>query len=227
MDLKPFLHRFCTVALVVAASALPAAAQSPRRGGPGTGNPDVQLVPWRFLQSDALVHDAPVTLYWMPTSVEDTRHPLHSSKVLLSSATRCVAFEIVPPERASAVQKLAGVGQAPAAFLVDRKGEVVRRLDHDGNGLLLTDKVERMLDEELSVRDQTMYRQMMAASQQATSGHKKEAIDLYQKIWDDRCLYPRAGTDAQHALKDLGVTVSEKPSPIAPPLPLPKTDTSH
>lgn len=225
MDLKPFLHRFCTVALVVAASALSAAAQSPRRGGPGTGNPDVQLVPWRFLQSDALVHDAPVTLYWMPTSVEDTRHPMISSKVLLSTATRCVAFEIVPPEHASAVQKLAGVGKAPAAFLVDRQGEVVRRLDSDGNGFLATDKVERMLNDELSVRDGAMYRQMIAASQQATSGHKKEAIALYQRIWDDRCLYPIAGADAQRALKELGVTVSEKPSPIAPPLP--KTDTSH
>jgi hypothetical protein len=226
MDFKPFFHRFCTVALVVAASALPAAAQSPRRGGPGTGNPDIQLVPWRFLQSDTLVHEAPVTIYWIPTSVDDTEHhPLTSSKALLSTATRCVAFEIVPPERASAVRKLAGVGKAPAAFLVDGNGNVVRRLDSDGNGLLATDKVERMLNEELSVRDETMYRQMIAANQLGTSGHNKEAIELYQKIWDDRCLYPRAGADAQRALKELGVTVTEKPSPLAPPLP--KTETSH
>ena len=33
--------------------------QQPRRGGPGTGNPDEHRVPWKFLQTDALLKEQP------------------------------------------------------------------------------------------------------------------------------------------------------------------------
>jgi hypothetical protein len=34
-------------------------------------------------------------------------------------------------------------------------------------------------------------------------------------LWDERCLVPTAGTEAQHALKNLGVIVVEPPPHIA------------
>ena len=89
---------------------------------------------------------------------------------------------------------------------------------------------ERMLSGELSARDDAMFKEMMEAGQQASAGNATAAIDLYKKIWDDRCLFPLAGRDAQRALKTLGVTVKETPPP--PPVDPdvqgpPKTETSH
>src|SRR5689334_12293596 len=99
MDLRQPLRLLCTAALAVA--LVPSAfaqlgGDAPvRRGGPGTGNPDVQLVPWKYLQSDTLVHDAAVTLYWLPANQgQVTQSSLLEDKTLLSAATRCVAFEI-------------------------------------------------------------------------------------------------------------------------------------
>ena len=214
--------------------APPAFAQSreqqSRRGGPGTGNPDEHRVPWKFLQTDALLKEQPVTLYWMPVSLEQTgKSRLMTSEILREAATRCVGLEIVLPERAAILDKLGVSGKIPAALLTDREGRVIRRTDN-ARGALAAEDVERMLSAELSARDHAMFKEMMEAGQQASAGNATAAIDLYKKIWDDRCLFPLAGRDAQRALKTLGVTVKETPPP--PPVDPnvqapPKTQTSH
>ena len=213
MDLRQPLRLLCTAALAV--SLVPAAfAQSsdtPRRGGPGTGNPDIQLVPWKYLQSDTLIHDAPFTLYWLPAnSAQVERSPLLDSKILLSAATRCVGFEIVMPERTATVHALGETDKLPALLVVDRDGKIVRRLENP-RGELVTRNVEQFVTTELDERDQTMFRSMMAASQQVTSGNNKEAIEMYKKVWNDRCLYPLAANEAKKALQDLGVNVTATP----------------
>ncbi len=43
-----------------------------------------------------------------------------------------------------------------------------------------------------------------------------KSVDLYKKIWDDRCLYPLLGAEAQKALKGLGVIVTDTPAPPPP-----------
>jgi hypothetical protein len=68
-----------------------------------------------------------------------------------------------------------------------------------------------MLSDELNARDEAMYRDMRNAGEAARAGNNAAAIDLYKKIWDDRCLFPLAGTEAQRSLKALGVTVVEPP----------------
>src|SRR5437764_10558683 len=106
MDLRHSLRLLCTAALAVilVPTAFAQSSETPVRHGPGTGNPDVQLVPWKYLQSDTLVHEAPVTLYWLPAnSGQVTQSPLFDSKTLVTAATRCVGFEIVMPERTTAV----------------------------------------------------------------------------------------------------------------------------
>ena len=69
-----------------------------------------------------------------------------------------------------------------------------------------------MLADELAARDETMYKQMLEAGREARSGNRTSAIALYERVWDDRCLFPLAGNEAQRALKDLGVTVKEAPA---------------
>jgi hypothetical protein len=206
--------------------------QEPRPGGPGTGNPDEHRVPWKFLQNDVLLKEQPFTLYWMPLSLAQTeKSRLMTSATLRAAATRCVGLEIILPERAAVLDKLGVAGKIPAALLTDREGRVIRRTENV-RGALAAEDVERMLSSELSARDEAMYKEMIEANQQASAGNNTAAIDLYKKIWDDRCLFPLAGRDAQRALKNLGVTVKEPPPPppvdlnVQPPAP-PKTETSH
>jgi hypothetical protein len=236
MSVKGLLRLVCAAVLVVLALVPQSVAQyrgggsQPRRGGPGTGNPEEHRASWRFLQGDVLLHDHPVTLYWIPASLEQVEPSrLMTSDVLRVATTRCVDLEIVLPERAALVQKLGAEGKIPTAVLVDRKGEVIRRSENV-RGVLSTEAVERMLSEELSARDEAMYRQMRQGSQQAAAGNKAAAIEQYQKIWDDRCLFPLAGTAAQQELAKLGVIVNEPPpvSAADPQLKTPaKTETGH
>ena len=201
-------------------------AQAQRRGGPGTGNPDEHLVPWHFLQGDVLLHERPVTLYWIPASLEESqRSRLMTSDVLRLAATRCVDLAIVLPEHAAKIPKLDVGSRVPAAVLVDRLGNVVQRREN-----VQAEAVERMLSDELAARDEAMYREMRDAIQQASKGDNAAAIENYKKIWDDRCLFPLAGSEAQRALKKLGVTVVEPPpaSAVDPQLAPPaKTSTAH
>ncbi len=216
MDLRQPLRLLCTAALAVALvpSAFAQRGDAPvRRGGPGTGNPDIQLVPWKYLQSDTLVHDAPVTLYWLPANEgQVTQSSLLGDKTLLSAATRCVAFEIVMPERTTVINNLGETGKLPAVLVLNREGKTVGKFENP-NGELLAKDVAKVLTSELDARDQTMFRSMIAANQEATAGRNKDAIDIYKKIWDDRCLYPLAANEAKRALAELGVNVQETPKP--------------
>jgi hypothetical protein len=217
MDLRQPLRLLCTAALavIIVPAAFAQRGEAPVRRGPGTGNPDIQLVPWKYLQSDTLVHDAPLTLYWLPANNGQVdRSPLFDSKILLSAATRCVGFQIVTPDRANVIHTLGETDNLPAALVLDREGKTVAKFDNP-RGELLTKNVETLLSDQLDLRDQTMFRSMMAASQEATAGRTKNAIEMYQKIWDDRCLYPLAANEAKKALLDLGVKVTDTPPTTA------------
>ncbi len=199
--------------------ALPLHAQR-GRSGPGTGNPKQHLVPWRFLENGAALVirfvtktatvTGPVVLYWLPASLDEVeKSPLLTSHVLLEESLRCVGMEIVLPANASIIDKLGAAGSLPAALLVDGHGSVIRRV----NNVRGASAVERMLTDELNARDEAMYRDITEAKRRASAGEKASAIELYKKIWDDRCLFPLAGSEAQSALKALGVTVHETPTP--------------
>ncbi len=180
------------------------------RSGPGTGNPEQHLVPWRFLENGAALVTGPVVLYRLPASLEEVeKSPLLTSHVLLGESLRCVGMEIVLPTNASIIDKLGATGSLPAALLVDSHGSVIRRL----NNVRGASAVERMLTDELSARDEAIYRDITEAKRRASAGEKEAAIELYKKIWNDRCLFPLAGREAKSALKVLGVTVQETPTP--------------
>ena len=139
------------------------------------------------------------------------------------------------PGSAAVIEKLGAAGKVPAALLADRDGHILRRAENV-HGVLRADDVERMVSGELAARDEAMYRDMRDAGQQAAAGNKPSAIELYRKIWDDRCLFPLAGSEAQRALAKLGVTVTEPPptsavdpqlkAPTAPAPPSPRHSSS-
>ena len=202
--------------------ALPVIAQSRREEGrsrslPGTGNPDEQLPVWSFVEKGLPPSiNAPLTVYWFPASVQEMNHsPLLTARALLEQSVGCVALQVIVPPNASAVEKLGVAGKLPVAVLVDRGGNVIRRAENV-RGVLRTPAVEQMVADELRTRNDGMYRDIMEAKRRADAGDKPEAIRLYSKIWDDRCLFPLAGNEARSALKTLGVTVQEPPAQSRP-----------
>ncbi len=211
--MSSILRLACRAALILLALSPSAFAQG---RSPGTGNPDEHFVPWKFIEKEVPPPKGPFTLYWLPASTEETKHSrLLTSRSLGEAADRCVSFEIVVPGSAAVVEKLGATGKVPAALLADREGQIIRRVENV-RGVLRAEDVERMLTRVLSARDEAMYAQMKEANQQASAGNKTAAIELYRKIWDDRCLFPLAGTEAQRALKNLGVIVQEPPSVLPP-----------
>ncbi|MEA2339889.1 MAG: hypothetical protein QOE82_3896 [Thermoanaerobaculia bacterium] len=203
------------VLLFVAIAAFPQSRREGVRSGPGTGDPYESLVPWHFLEKGGALVNAPLVLYWLPaTSQETERSPLLTSPELVRATDRCLGFEIVLPEDAKTIERFSETGKLPAALLADAKGTVIRRVE-GSRGRVEAPAVEKMVRDELSARGESMYATMSEARKRVKSGDMQGAIDLYTKLWNDRCLFPLAGTEAQHALKELGVIVVEPPAQIA------------
>jgi hypothetical protein len=103
--------------------------------------------------------------------------------------------------------------------MIDRDAKVIRTAAN-------VKEIEKMVSAEIAARDDAMFRVMSDAGRQERDGNSAAAIELYKKIWNDRCLFPLAGSEAQRALKRLGVTVSEPTGSSQPLAPPPGTSTS-
>jgi hypothetical protein len=188
--------------------ALPLPAQSRGRSSrrPGTGDPLENPMPWRFEES-AATPDVPggLILFWLPASDHEMEHSaLQSSSKLREASDRCVTLVLVVPADTAMERKL-DVYSRPAAVLTDAHSTVVRRIENATSA----PAVEQMVVDELKARDEGMYRDLAAARKSAAAGEKEKAIELFRRIWDDRCLFPLAGKEAQNGLKALGVVVEE------------------
>jgi hypothetical protein len=196
--------RRLSVILLFVASTLAAQSRGSRGGGiyrPGTGNPDEQLVPWKFVPTGSELVKGPFVVYWLPESMKDIEHsPLFTSTVLLEASARCVDFQIVTPDDAVNIARLA----KPPAAMIMNDGRVVRQVS-----AARPKSVEQMVSAELSAREDEVFARLDRAK-------KEKSVELYRKIWDERCLYPLIGTEAQRGLKGLGVIVTEPPSTLAP-----------
>lgn len=210
------------IAVLLLIASLPLFAQSNNRGrngqriGPGSIDEIDPNVAWKFLQEDAVLHEKAITVYWLPATLKDAqKSPLLTAKSLLDATTRCVDFEIVLPERAAPIAKLFPSGPPPAGVMVDREGKVIRTATS-------AKEIEKMVSAELDARDEAMLHTMTEADAQVRAGNNAQAIELYRKIWDDRCLFTLAGSEAQRSLKRLGVMVAEPAtkSPQSPPPPV-------
>ncbi len=185
------------------------------RSAPGTGNPEERLVPWRFLEKGADIAKAPVMLYWLPASLEETkRSALLTSRALFDDSLRCVDLLVVLPSDSATIDRMGATGKLPMAVITDAQGKVTRTIPNI-RGVLRAPAVEQAMRDELSALDESMYRDMTEARKLAASD-RNASVALYRRIWDQRCLFPIAGSDAQRALKSLGVTVVDTPAPPPP-----------
>ena len=167
----------CFVLLLLASTLLGQSRGG--RGRPGTGNPEELFVPWKFLPKGTELVKGPVVVYWLPATLAETEHsPLRTSQVLLDDSARCVALEIVAPDDAVTIAKLGATGKLPMALITNSDGRVVREVDNTR-----PKTIEQMVSDELSARDNAVLRELSEAK-------RMNSVELYKKIWDNRCLYP-------------------------------------
>jgi tetratricopeptide (TPR) repeat protein len=210
--------------LTVALLALPAAqatcgggggggmgGTNPRGGSFGSDSqmqPKAYVVPWKVLSKDQPAPATPVTLYWFPSSPTEAQgSDLLTSRMLTLDSAQCVGMQIVPAEDAETLGKYEVTGKLPAAVLVS-DGKVVGRVDNAKGQLALSD-VENLVHHELFQRETAVDALLDEGKKKADANDKDAAIAAYQKAWDQRCLVPKRGRDAQKALRRLGVTVSD------------------
>ncbi len=172
----------------------------------------LSFVPWKVLAPGDAAPTAPLVLYWIPASPDDFKHSdLLISRPLTFYASQCVAMKVVRPDDAARIAKLGAAGSLPIAILVDGNGAELGKVAAD-RGSLRVRAVERLVRDKRAERDMAIESQLDEARKKALAGDRQSAIDAYRAIWDQRCLFPRRGREAQRELKRLGVQVAESGS---------------
>src|ERR1019366_3385353 len=106
-----------SVVFLVAANVHAQSQRQARPNGPGTGIPDDDLVPWKFVEKGAAIEKASLTLYWLPASQKEMeRSELLGSRALIQAGLRCVGFRIVDAGDAATIKLLDATGKVPTAL---------------------------------------------------------------------------------------------------------------
>ena len=169
------------------------------------------FVPWKILEpgSDPIdvANGAPLVLFWIPASRDELRRSeLLTSRELAGYAAQCIGLEIVRPDDDEMIERLGATGSVPAALLVDRDLHVVARTARDSDGLRAS-AVTRMMRDALRAQEDAAGSALDEARRKLDAGERDAAVALYTGVWQQRCLFPREGRDAQRALRKLGVPV--------------------
>jgi hypothetical protein len=167
------------------------------------GEAYVALVPWRVLEPESKV-DAPLALFWIPSSTEELRHSeLLTSDDLTLYSSQCVAMRVVRLNDQARLASLAEDVQLPVAVLVDRSGHIVGRVESE-DGVLSVTEVEALVRAELDRRAAETESTLDRARERAEANDVEAAATLYRTVWEQRCLCPRQGREAKKALRKLG-----------------------
>jgi tetratricopeptide (TPR) repeat protein len=170
--------------------------------------PQVYFVPWKVLNPGDEPAKGALILYWIPATRDEIRRSeLLASRPLTMYAAQCVGMQVIRPDDEAMIEKLGETGKLPAAVLADNSGNLIAKLD-SGNGGVRLNAVEKMVRDELSSREGALDKLLDQARKSAASD-KDSATALYKQVWEQRCLFPRKGRDAQKALKKLGVPVED------------------
>lgn len=188
----------CRFACVLAALAFVlAGAELP------AGEVHVSLVPWKVLAPRDTV-DAPLVLFWIPASPDELRRsPLLTSDELTLYSSRCVAMRVVRVDDRARMTRLAPEREIPVAVLTNRKGEILGHIEGE-DGHLPVGEVEALVRDELDRRADEAEALLDRAREHADANEIAAATELYERVWEERCMCPRQGRDAKRALKKLG-----------------------
>jgi len=164
------------------------------------GDGHVLFVPWKILEPGVTPRANMLTVYWIPSSPDELRKSdLVTSRTLALLAARCVNMQVIRADDQERIERLGAAGHLPVALILDGDREIARVGNNDG-ALRLTD-VENMVRLAVDRRELACDAMLDAAKQKIAAGEKPAAIEMYQKVFDQRCAFPRQGREAQRALK--------------------------
>ncbi|HSP17216.1 MAG TPA: tetratricopeptide repeat protein [Thermoanaerobaculia bacterium] len=175
---------------------------------PADAPPRAYVVPWRILKKEDAPLTNPVIVYWFAATPDEMNtSELVSSRMLTLYSAQCIGMQLVKPDDKETIAKWNVDGKQPVALLVSAGKEVARATAD--NGALHAADVENMIHHELYLRQVALDEDLASAQKKAESGDRDGAVSAYQRVWEQRCLVPDRGRQAQKALKRLGVTVKD------------------
>jgi tetratricopeptide (TPR) repeat protein len=168
---------------------------------------DPYVVPWKTVGAADKPLTTPIVVMWFPADASEvSSSELNRSRILTLYSARCVGLQLVKPDDANTIAKFDVVTKRPTVLLV-ADGKVLDHVNPTGRFITVS-SVENMIHHELFLRESALDQILETAKNQAAMD-KDAAIAGYQKAWEQRCLAPKQGREAQKALKRLGVIVKD------------------
>lgn len=170
----------------------------------GLSPQQVSFVPWKVLDPGAAPADAPLVLYWIPSSPDELkRSELVVSERLTAYAGRCVAMHVIRAEDGAAVSRVSAGHKLPVVVLMDGDAALAR-VDNDG-GLLRVGDVEAAVRSAVEGRQAAVDAALSDAKKRLAAGDIEEAASIYRSVAAQRCMFPREAKAAARALRKLGL----------------------
>jgi tetratricopeptide (TPR) repeat protein len=186
---------------------MPRNSMSSMSGPSSQPQPQAYVVPWKTVAANDKPLSTPIVVIWFPADADEIdQSELNVSRMLTLYSAQCVGLQLVKPDDAATIAKFDVVTKRPIVLLV-ADGKVKDHVGPTGHAITVS-SVENMIHHELYLRE-TALDALMETAKTQSSTNKDAAIAAYQRVWEQRCLVPRQGRDAQKALKRLGVSVKD------------------
>ena len=167
-------------------------------------NDDFWKVPWQVLKADENPSIQHLALYWFPNSEDEVqKSSLRFSRSLTQLASRCVTMHVALTGSAP-LAKFAAQANLPLVVLAAADGSVAVKAESIDHFLKIAD-VEKIVEGEISRREDALYKQLDDAEQKSKSGDSAGSMALYRSIYDQKCLFPKPAKKARKALEKMGV----------------------
>lgn len=183
---------------------MPRSTMSSRDGRP---QPEAYIVPWKSIGPQDKPLATPLLVMWFPADKSETdSSELNISRPLILYSAQCIGLQLVKPDDENTIAKFDVAGKRPTVLLV-ADGRVIDHVDASEKRIAVS-SVENMIHREL-FKHETAADDLLDSAKKQSATDKDAAIATYQKVWEQRCLLPKQGREAQKQLKRLGVTVKD------------------
>jgi tetratricopeptide (TPR) repeat protein len=215
MDTMTHLRRLVLL-FALLLPALPSSATCGGGGGGGTGGVVPSLgaetmvyrVAWTVLSPSGTRPQAPLAVYWFPTSPAEARvSPLQTSRTLSLAGSRCVAMTLVTTDNQALHEAFKAPAGEPLVVLADAGGTDLGRVAAK-EGKLDVGAVEKLLSAKLDEREAEL-KGLLSGAEKKSASDRDGAIADYLQVWEQRCLFPGLGKKAAKALNKLGHKVDQ------------------